>query len=83
MVLSTREKVSTDRGRRSEVNKYTFSKVDETMHRPKGKGYSCFILFIYFSKNFSVLISHLCVKFGERIVELTTCKVFKITIFIG
>jgi len=34
------------------------------MHRPKEKGYKCIF--------FSVLISHLYVKFGERIIELTT-----------
>jgi len=52
-----------------------FSQIDKTMHWPTGKGYNCFIIC------FSVPNSHLYVKFGEGIVELTTCKVFKITIF--
>jgi len=47
-----------------------------TMQKTKGKVYICFMIVSIYS---SLPISHLYAKFGERIVELTTCKVFKIT----
>jgi len=39
--------------------------VDNTMRRPKGKGYNCFIIFFCILLHLSVPISHLCVKFGK------------------